>query len=223
MDVCLFSNNKICRGCGIRNPSPDHTCNPKCSLCGGPHLTADKSCTARYKTPYVIRKRIGKRRAAKQVTLQESDFPPMNYEHRSRSRSPSRSRQHCSRTPSQRRSRSRSTSTPPAKPPTNKVSFAEALMGASREVRHTPSPPPTNTNDNAEMAHLKKENAIMRDLIHKLSQEVRDLKQSKTPAPTPPAEASPSSSHDAPLTPAPKSGPFKREPRAKCAQRLRTC
>lgn len=44
----------------------------------------------------------------------------------------------------------------------------------------------------------------MRDLINKLSQEVRDLKQSKTPAPTPPTEASPSSSHDAPLTPAPK-------------------
>ncbi|KAH7970903.1 hypothetical protein HPB49_016632 [Dermacentor silvarum] len=37
-----------------------------------------------------------------------------------------------------------------------------------------------------------------------LSQEVRNLKQFKTPAPTPPAEASPSSSHDAPMTPAPK-------------------
>ncbi|KAH7952997.1 hypothetical protein HPB49_003326 [Dermacentor silvarum] len=153
----------------LRTP-PDHTCNPKRSLCGGPHLTAAKSCTARYKTPYVIRKRIGQRRAAMQVTLQESDFPPMNYKHRSRSRSPSRSRQHCSWTPSrsrQRRFRSRSTYTPPAKPPTNKVSFAEALTAASRE-------------------------------------EVRDLKQSKTRAPTPPAEASPSSSHDVPMTPAPK-------------------
>ncbi|KAH7974660.1 hypothetical protein HPB49_017843 [Dermacentor silvarum] len=207
MDVCPFPNTKICRGCGVRNPPPDHTCNPKFSLCGGPHLTADKSCTARYKTPYVIRKRIGERRAATQVTLQESDFPPMNYKYRSRSRSPSRLRQHCSRTPSrsrQRRSRSRSTSTPPAKPPTNKVSFAEALTGASREGRNTPSPASTNNNDNAEIAHLKKENAIMRDLIQKLSQVVRDLKQSKTPAPTPPAEASPSSSNDAPMTPAPK-------------------
>ncbi|KAH7941159.1 hypothetical protein HPB49_010491 [Dermacentor silvarum] len=200
MDVSPFPNNKICRGCEVRYPPPDHTCNPKCSLCGGPHLTADKSCTARYKTPYVIRKRIGGRRAAMQVTLQESDLPPMNCKHRSRSRSPSRSTQHCSRTPSssrQCRSRSISTSTPPAKPPTKKVSFTEALTGASREGRNTPSPPPTNTNDNAEIAHLKKENAFMRDLIHKLSQEVRDLKQSKTPAPTPPAEASPSSSHDA--------------------------
>ncbi|KAH7977690.1 hypothetical protein HPB49_003185 [Dermacentor silvarum] len=123
MDVCPFPNNKICRGCGDRNPPPDHTCNPKCSLCGGPHLTADKSCMARYKTPYVIRKRIGERREAIQVTLQESDLPPMNYKHHSISRSPSRSRQHCSRTSSrsrQRRSRSRSTSTPPAKPPTKK-------------------------------------------------------------------------------------------------------
>ncbi|XP_070387032.1 uncharacterized protein [Dermacentor albipictus] len=123
MDVCPFPNNKICRGCGVRNPPPDHTCNPKCSLCGGPHLTADKSCTAGYKTPYVIRKRIGERRAAMQATLQESDFPPLNSKPRSRSRTPSRSRQHCSRTPSrsrQRRSRSRSTSTPPAKSPINK-------------------------------------------------------------------------------------------------------
>ncbi|KAH7941545.1 hypothetical protein HPB49_014811 [Dermacentor silvarum] len=207
MDVCPFPSNKIWRGCGVRNPPPDHTCNPKFSLCGGPHLTADKSCTARYKTPYVIRKGIRERRAAMQVTLQESEFPPMNYKHRSRSRYPSRSRQHCSRTPSrsrQRRSQSRSTSTPPAKLLTNKVSFAEALMGASREGRNTPSSTPTNTKDNAEIAHLKKENAIMRDLINKLSQKVRDLKQSKTPASTPPAEASPSSNHDAPMTPAPK-------------------
>ncbi|KAH7953573.1 hypothetical protein HPB49_010158 [Dermacentor silvarum] len=97
-----------------------------------------------------------------------------------------------------------STSMPPAKPPTNKVSFAEALTGASREGHNTASPPPTKTNYNTEIANLKKENAIVCDRIHKPSQEFRDLEQPKTPAPTPPAEASASSSHDAPLTPAPK-------------------
>ncbi|KAH7966705.1 hypothetical protein HPB49_018745 [Dermacentor silvarum] len=92
MDVCPSPNNKICRGCGVRNPPPDHTCNPKCSQ----QIVHTAPC----KTLYVVRKRIGERRAAMQVTLQKSDFPPMNYKHRSKSRSPSRSRQHYSPTPS---------------------------------------------------------------------------------------------------------------------------
>ncbi|KAH7978843.1 hypothetical protein HPB49_006963 [Dermacentor silvarum] len=101
-----------------------------------------KSRTARYKTPYVIRKRIGERRAA---TLQESDFPPMNYKHRN-------------------------------------------IVPGPLDVRDSAVPDP--------------------DLLPRrppsLTNKVRDLKQSRTPPPTPPAEASPCSSHDAPLTPAPK-------------------
>ncbi|KAG0434856.1 hypothetical protein HPB47_018828 [Ixodes persulcatus] len=43
MDVCPNSENRICRGCGIKNPKKSHVCsNPKCSLCGGNHLSADK-------------------------------------------------------------------------------------------------------------------------------------------------------------------------------------
>ncbi|KAH6929217.1 hypothetical protein HPB50_024875 [Hyalomma asiaticum] len=72
MDVCPYPNNKICRGCGARNPAVDHNCDPKCSLCGGPHLTADKSCAARFKTPYVIRKRIGERRATSEAIYQQA-------------------------------------------------------------------------------------------------------------------------------------------------------
>ncbi|KAH7983359.1 hypothetical protein HPB52_011454 [Rhipicephalus sanguineus] len=51
MDVCPFPNNKICRGCGSRNPDQDHQCTPKCTLCDGAHPTADKECAAKYKTP----------------------------------------------------------------------------------------------------------------------------------------------------------------------------
>lgn len=211
MDVCPYPNNKICRGCGARNPPTDHNCNPRCSLCGGPHLTADKSCVARYKTPYVIRKRIGERRATSQATYQQAGPSTLNTRTRSRSRTPSRGSRSRSRTPSrsrQQRSRSRSASASRiASTNKNKVSFAEALKGTSREGRkitntHAPSPPPSP--DNPEIAHLKRENAILRDLLAKLTQEVRDLKQSQTPAPTPIAQNAPAPSQEAPTTPAPK-------------------
>ncbi|XP_070381729.1 neprilysin-1-like [Dermacentor albipictus] len=54
MDVCPNPEDKICHGCGMKNPEESHVCSkPKCSLCGGNHLTADKECTAAFKTPYV--------------------------------------------------------------------------------------------------------------------------------------------------------------------------
>ncbi|KAK8777454.1 hypothetical protein V5799_029202 [Amblyomma americanum] len=35
MDVCPNPEDKICRGCGMKNPEESHVCtNPKCSLCG---------------------------------------------------------------------------------------------------------------------------------------------------------------------------------------------
>ncbi|KAL1441318.1 hypothetical protein MTO96_008730 [Rhipicephalus appendiculatus] len=119
MDVCPYPNNKICRGCGSRNPSTDHNCDPKCSLWAGPHLTADKNCTARYKTPYVIRKRIGERQATTQAFYQQAgsthkprtSSPSRNPARGSRpgSRTPSRSRKHRSRSRSSSASRSKST------------------------------------------------------------------------------------------------------------------
>ncbi|KAH7968565.1 hypothetical protein HPB52_009680 [Rhipicephalus sanguineus] len=35
----------------------EHRCTPKCKLCGGDHLTADKACKERYNIPYVVRRR----------------------------------------------------------------------------------------------------------------------------------------------------------------------
>lgn len=62
MDVCPDPKNKICRGCGVARPAEDHTCEPKCGLCGGNHLTADRVCKAKYKTPYIVRQRRWQRR-----------------------------------------------------------------------------------------------------------------------------------------------------------------
>ncbi|KAG0426695.1 hypothetical protein HPB47_026201 [Ixodes persulcatus] len=55
MDVCPDPKNKISRGCGARNPAPNHNCTPSCLLCKGAHSTADKTCRATYKTPYIIK------------------------------------------------------------------------------------------------------------------------------------------------------------------------
>ncbi|KAH7969449.1 hypothetical protein HPB52_018293 [Rhipicephalus sanguineus] len=66
MDVCPNPQDKICRGCGIANPGEDHKCEPKCGLCGGEHLTADRACKARFKTPYVVRRRRWERRRAEE-------------------------------------------------------------------------------------------------------------------------------------------------------------
>ncbi|XP_070392071.1 uncharacterized protein [Dermacentor albipictus] len=56
-DVCPNPNDKICRGCGRNNPSPDHQCEPRCRLCGKGHFTGDRRCKARYKTPYIVKRR----------------------------------------------------------------------------------------------------------------------------------------------------------------------
>ncbi|KAL1480786.1 hypothetical protein MTO96_034656 [Rhipicephalus appendiculatus] len=52
----------MCRSCGAKNPDPNHQCTPKSRLCGGEHLTADKSCRAKFKTPHIVKKRRWERK-----------------------------------------------------------------------------------------------------------------------------------------------------------------
>lgn len=66
LDVCPDPTDKICRGCGTAGPAEDHACEPKCGLCGGNHITADKTCRARYKTPFIVRQRRWERRLKNQ-------------------------------------------------------------------------------------------------------------------------------------------------------------
>ncbi|CAN7995611.1 unnamed protein product, partial [Ixodes hexagonus] len=76
MDVCPNPKDRICRGCGMKNPDENHVCsNPKCSLCGGNHLTADKECKARFKTPYVVRKRRWERQQREEEVQQQQQQP----------------------------------------------------------------------------------------------------------------------------------------------------
>ncbi|XP_070380658.1 uncharacterized protein [Dermacentor albipictus] len=70
-DVCPTPNSKKCRGCGTLNPPEDHQCEPRCFMCGKGHLTGDKKCRERFKTPYLLRKRQWK-----QQQQQRNEHPP---------------------------------------------------------------------------------------------------------------------------------------------------
>ncbi|KAM7303866.1 hypothetical protein ISCGN_013783 [Ixodes scapularis] len=61
-DVCPSPNDKICRGCGCSNPPLEHRCEPKCLLCGKGHVTGDRKCKAKYKIPYLVKRRQWERR-----------------------------------------------------------------------------------------------------------------------------------------------------------------
>ncbi|KAH9370535.1 hypothetical protein HPB48_012523 [Haemaphysalis longicornis] len=56
-DVCPHPSSEYCKTCHTTNPPPDHACSPRCALCGKDHLTWDRQCRQRYKTPFIQRQR----------------------------------------------------------------------------------------------------------------------------------------------------------------------
>lgn len=50
-DVCPTPEVTVCAQCHERDPSADHTCTPKCKLCGLAHLTASKECRKKLHPP----------------------------------------------------------------------------------------------------------------------------------------------------------------------------
>ncbi|KAH7965052.1 hypothetical protein HPB49_003100 [Dermacentor silvarum] len=109
-DVCLHPNNKICLGCRTVKPTPDRKCKKECFFCGKDNLTGDKDCEARFKTPYLARRRRLQRKLQQQF---ESQYE--NTGANPRNRTPSRDRRGRSRikTRSCTRSRSRTKSLGP--------------------------------------------------------------------------------------------------------------
>ncbi|KAH7967988.1 hypothetical protein HPB52_005085 [Rhipicephalus sanguineus] len=63
-----------CPDCGVSSPPENYTCQPKCSICGGAHPTADRACKSRYQVPYTVRRRRRRRRKAKK---QRGEFVPL--------------------------------------------------------------------------------------------------------------------------------------------------
>ncbi|KAH7955763.1 hypothetical protein HPB52_003835 [Rhipicephalus sanguineus] len=102
-DVCPQPQVKRCRGCGSAEPTADHRCEPKCLLCGRDHPTGDRKCKARFKTPYLVKKRQWERKLQENASSEQrrtenekrvDDTAALNdgREHRSRSRSRSHTR-----------------------------------------------------------------------------------------------------------------------------------
>ncbi|KAH7985122.1 hypothetical protein HPB52_024313 [Rhipicephalus sanguineus] len=129
MDVCPNPQDKV--------PRPPVL--PRCKLCGGTHMTADRNCRARYKTPYVVTKRQWeRRRAAEEAEAAAATGPAGKPRSRSRTSSQSRSRSR-SRTPGpQQHQKRRARSRTPRGTPTGDTKTAEsvALQMRSRENEH---------------------------------------------------------------------------------------
>ncbi|KAH9364147.1 hypothetical protein HPB48_017642 [Haemaphysalis longicornis] len=162
MDVCPNPTNHICRGCGIQNPGKghNHDCKPKCSLFGGDNLPADKVCKARYKTPYVMRKRRWKRQRS---AYEESSRTPQN-----REETPAEPK---SSPPYQERQSRRSLSTGRERRRSNSCSSRPGSRtsspGADTKQRQIPpSHPSSLSSDCKECSELRKERPELRKLIH---------------------------------------------------------
>ncbi|KAH7978150.1 hypothetical protein HPB49_004654 [Dermacentor silvarum] len=100
------------RGCGARNPNQEHQYTPRGDLCGEAHPAADKTCKARFKTRYIMKRRRWERwmQAKEQATMEAAatvPTGPSRSRSRSRGQSSSRGRSR-SRGRSESRGRSRS-------------------------------------------------------------------------------------------------------------------
>ncbi|KAG0430610.1 hypothetical protein HPB47_022507 [Ixodes persulcatus] len=105
----IIPEAKVCIGCGEETDQA-HQCTPKCKLCGGHHITGDRECKNKFKTPYIVRRRQWERKklspveGAKQEKAGKGIPPKKTAEHFPLLRAPR------SRTPTRTASRSRSRS-----------------------------------------------------------------------------------------------------------------
>ncbi|KAH6927768.1 hypothetical protein HPB50_008426 [Hyalomma asiaticum] len=60
--IIVFQGMYVPRYVYYRSSPSDHRCEPKCLLCGRDHPTGDRKCKARFKTPYLIKKRQWERK-----------------------------------------------------------------------------------------------------------------------------------------------------------------
>ncbi|KAL1446596.1 hypothetical protein MTO96_044537 [Rhipicephalus appendiculatus] len=79
-DVCHKSKEEKekCHNCGMNIPSgtrETHSCTPKCRLCGGAHITGERSCKKRYHVPHIVRKRRRDRRSRSRADQEEDARP----------------------------------------------------------------------------------------------------------------------------------------------------
>ncbi|KAH7946625.1 hypothetical protein HPB52_002145 [Rhipicephalus sanguineus] len=151
---------------------------PRCKLCGGTNMTADRNCRARYKTPYVVTKRqCERRRAAEEAQAAATTGPAGKPRSRSRTRSKSRSRAR-SRTPGpQQHQKRRARSRTPRGTPTGdtktaeSVSFADAIKGKRAPTAEAGGKTPTKIE--AEIAQITQAMHTMQRQIEHMQAQIR--------------------------------------------------
>ncbi|KAH7939578.1 hypothetical protein HPB52_014134 [Rhipicephalus sanguineus] len=171
---------------------------PKCALCGGAHLTADKSCRHRFQVPFVVRQRRRRRKRAKKhlraqegPTSRDSSVAPP-----SRLRSPSPAF-------GKRRSRSRGRSGSRGRPRSkgrslSKLRFQEASTTWAERAKPRPAQQPAQVThaalpeqkEDPRIAFLLQENASLKAQLQQMRVEFEALKNSAQ-APVRPSSAEP--------------------------------
>ncbi|KAH7935598.1 hypothetical protein HPB52_010337 [Rhipicephalus sanguineus] len=69
--ICLnFKQNIVVLS--TPNPPHEHLCDPKCQLCGKGHVTGDRKCKAKYKIPYLVKRRQWERRTREEDAAVEA-------------------------------------------------------------------------------------------------------------------------------------------------------
>ncbi|KAH7956991.1 hypothetical protein HPB52_014154 [Rhipicephalus sanguineus] len=197
-DVCPTPTKKVCRGCAVNDPAEDHQCQPKCALCGGAHLTADKSCRHRFQVPFVVRQRRRRRKRAKKhlraqegPTSRDSSVAPPT---RLRSPSPAfgKRRSRCrGRSGSRGRPRSKGRSL-------SKLRFQEAPTTCAERAKPRPAHQPAQVThaalpeqkEDPRIAFLLQENASLKAQLQQMRVEFEALKNSAQ-APVRPSSAEP--------------------------------
>lgn len=176
-DVCPTPTIRTCLACGLADPKQDHRCSPKCKLCGGEHPTGDRTCKAKYKIPYVVRKRQWERRQAERQMLAESNFPPLDKPPAARtSRTPSATHAPKSRESSCcKRSLSRTKS-----PSRERASWVAAVKGntirSAQKITEATKPDEINEVREANET-LRQENAALRTTINNLTREIAEIRK----------------------------------------------
>ncbi|KAH7982518.1 hypothetical protein HPB52_005461 [Rhipicephalus sanguineus] len=179
-DVCPAPEKTICWGCGTASPTEDHECSPKCALCGGPDLTADKACKQRFQVPYVVHCRRRQQKRAEETPAPQGTAKCQGHDP-SVPKASSRGR---SATPAGRRSRSsgrcRSRGRSRSSVRIEETTWADRVK--QKPPKATKGSPPKQSNPR--IAHLEQENAQLRAALEDLRTKFEFFRRSCSSAPT---------------------------------------
>ncbi|KAH7946001.1 hypothetical protein HPB49_018829 [Dermacentor silvarum] len=165
-DVCPTPEKKICRGCGVENPTGSHECKAKCKLCGKGHPTGDRTCTQRYQTPFLVRQRrrerIEESRRERQPPGRFQDFPAIE-ERGDQRRSQGATPRSESAGPG-----SRSTSGPGHLPP--QATWAQ--KAGDVKAPQVSGGSPTGQPGSEELKQIREENSLLKEMVMALKEEI---------------------------------------------------